>query len=209
MFETLVPGRKNIFEKNHGGSQTHKFSLYYQRFAAMRLLPAVNRGIGDVFSGTMRRKLFLSSLLLLLVFAGIQAAPGKPSREVFGLRLGMSEEAVHKRMRRIATQQREEREEEEGGEQEVWILKKDSRYNYLITKFSREHRLLFVTVVAHPSRVRYSDLGETKDATVDTDGMNYSYKWKIPAQGKERAELLIARGGNAEFLTSFSLYLSR
>jgi len=157
----------------------------------------------------MIRHTFFSTLLLLLVCAGLQAAPAKPSREVFALRLGMSEEAVHKRMRRIATQQKEEREEEEGGEQEVWILKKDSNYKYLLTKFSREHRLIFVTVVAHPGQVRYADLGETKDATVATDGMNYSYKWKIPAQGKESAVLLIARGSSAEFLTSYSLYLSR
>jgi hypothetical protein len=157
----------------------------------------------------MMRKTFFSTLLLWLVCAGVQAALEKPSREVFGLRLGISEEAVHKRMRKIATQQKEEREEEEGGEQEVWVLKKDSRYNYLLTKFSREHRLILVTVVAHPNRVRYSDLGETKDATVATDGMNYSYKWKIPARKDKRAVLLIARGGNAEVLTSYSLYLTR
>ncbi len=157
----------------------------------------------------MIRKTFLITVLLSLVCSGARAAPAKPSREALGLRLGMSEEAVHKRLQRIATQQKEEREEEEGGEQEVWVLKKDLRYNYLFTKFSREHRLILVTVVAHPSRVRYSDLGETKDATVATDGMNYSYKWKIVAQGKERAVLLIARGSNAEFLTSYSLYVSR
>lgn len=157
----------------------------------------------------MKRTLLRVSLLLLLIFSGLQGAPNQPSREVFGLRPGMSEEAVHKRMRKIATQQKEEREAEEGGEQEVWILKKDSRYNYLLTKFSREHRLLLATVVAHPNRVRYSDLGETKDATVATDGINYSYKWKIPAQGNERAMLLIARGSSAEFLTSYSLYFSR
>src|SRR6266550_8184549 len=102
----------------------------------------------------MMRKTSPISLLLLLLGSGIQAAPAKPSREAFGLRLGMSEEAVHKRMRRIATQQKEEREEEEGGEQEVWILKKDARCNYLLTKFSREHRLILVTAVAHPNRVR-------------------------------------------------------
>jgi hypothetical protein len=157
----------------------------------------------------MKHKLFPVSLLLLLICIDIQAASTKPSREVFGLRLGMSEEAVHKRLRKIATQKKEEREEEEGGEQEVWILKKDARYNYLLTKFSREHRLILVTAVAHPNRVRYSDLGETKDATLATDGMNYSYKWKIAAQGKERAVLLIARGSSAEFLTSYSLYFSR
>jgi hypothetical protein len=158
-------------------------------------------------SGMIPKILF--ALVLLLVCAAAQAAPTKPSREIFGLRLGMSEEAVHKRMRKIATQQKEEREEEEGGEQEVWILKKDARYNYLLTKFSHEHRLILVTVVARPSSIRYSDLGETNDATVATDGINYSYKWKIPAQGKERAVLLIARGSNAEFLNSYSLYLSR
>lgn len=156
----------------------------------------------------MRKQLLIVPLIFVMT-ASNQAAPQKPSREVFGLRLGMSEESVHKRMRKIATQQKEEREEEEGGEQEVWILKKDARYNYLLTKFSREHRLIFVTVVAHPGSVRYSDLGETKKATVATDGINYSYKWKIPGRGKESAVLLIARGGNADFLTSYSLYVSR
>jgi len=157
----------------------------------------------------MKRKLFLMTLLFLLISSNIHGAPAKPSREVFGLRLGMSEEAVHKRLRKIATQKKEEREEEEGGEQEVWILRKDARYNYLLTKFSREHRLILVTAVAHPNRVRYLDLGETKDATLATDGMNYSYKWKLAGQGKERAVLLIARGSSTEFLTSYSLYFSR
>jgi len=160
-------------------------------------------------SVAMNLRRSLSILSILLLFSGVQGAPAKPSREAFGLRLGMSEEAVHKRMRKIATQQKEEREEEEGGEQEVWVLKKDSSYNYLLTKFSREHRLIMVTVVAHVSRVRYSDLGETKDATVATDGINYSYKWKIPPKGKEGGMLLIARGSNAEFLNSYSLYLTR
>jgi hypothetical protein len=157
----------------------------------------------------MKRKPFLTTLLFMLISSNIHAVPAKPPREVFGLSLGMSEESVHKRLRKIATQKKEEREEEEGGEQEVWILRKGARYNYLLTKFSREHRLILVTAVAQPNRVRYSDLGKTKDATVATDGMNYSYKWKLAAQAQERAVLLIARGSSAEFLTSYSLYFSR
>jgi len=157
----------------------------------------------------MRNTLLAGMLALLVLNASFGAPLVKFNGEVFGLRLGMSEEAVHKRMRSIATQQKEERDEEEGGEQEVWILKKDARYNYLLTKFNSEHRLMFVTVVARPGQVRYSDLGDPKGAAVATDGANYSYKWKIPGGKKDKALLLIARGGNAEFLTSYSLYFSR
>lgn len=154
------------------------------------------------------RKLFL--ITLLLINFGVSAAPRKPAAELFGLRLGMSEEVVHRKLKRVATQQKEEREEEEGGEQEVWILKKDSRYKYLLTRFNDEHRLILVTVVAQSGQVRYSDLGDIKQATVATDGINYSYKWKTtPTNQKDRATLLVARGSNSDYLTSYSLYFVR
>ena len=135
--------------------------------------------------------------------------PKKPPREVFGLSLGMSEESVHRRLRKIATQQKEEREEEEGGEQEVWILKRDSHFNYVLTRFTGDHRLIFVTVVAHPNRVRYGDIANVDEATKATDGTNYSYKWKVEAGRKQPGYLLIARGSSPEFLNSYSLYNTR
>ena len=148
-------------------------------------------------------------LLLVLVSAGVVTAAKQPPREFFGLRLGMSEETARHRLRKIARQEKEEREEEEGGEQEVWILKRDSRFNYLLTRFNREHRLVLITVVAHPNRVRYADIGSAKDAAVATDGMNYSYKWKVEPGKRERPLILIARGSSPEFLTSYSLYFTR
>jgi hypothetical protein len=155
-------------------------------------------------------KRIISSLLLLIILAAVtKAGPKKPPREVFGLRLGMAEESVHRRMRKIATQQKEEKEAEEGGEQEVWILKRDAKFNYLLTKFNREHRLMFVTVVAHPNRVRYSDIASVDEAIKATDGINYSYKWKVEPSKQQRGYLLIARGSSPEFLTSYSLYYTR
>ena len=145
-------------------------------------------------------------LICVLLGAGVQAMPKQTPRDRFGLRLGMSEESVHKRMRKIATQQKEEKESEEGGEQEVWVLKKDSRFNYVLTRFTRDHRLIFVTVVAHPNRVRYGDIADINEATKATDGINYSYKWKVDPNKKQPGYLMIARGSNAEFLTSYSLY---
>ena len=158
----------------------------------------------------MISKRIVSSLLLFIIVAAItKAGPKKPPREVFGLTLGMTEESVHRRMRKIATQQKEEKEEEEGGEQEVWILKRDTKFNYLLTKFNREHRLMFVTAVAHPNRVRYSDIANVDEAIKATDGINYSYKWKVEPIKQQRGYLLIARGSSPEFLTSYSLYYTR
>jgi hypothetical protein len=138
------------------------------------------------------------------------ALSGKqPPREFFGLRLGMSEEAVRSRLRKIAKQQKEEREEEEGGEQEVWILKRDSKFNYLLVKFNKEHRLNWMIVVAHPKLVRYADIASLELATKATDGINYSYKWKVETTAQQPGYLIIARGSSDEFLTSYSVYLTR
>jgi hypothetical protein len=133
----------------------------------------------------------------------------QPPREFFGLLLGMNEESVRSRLRKIATQQKEEREGEEGGEQEVWILKRDAKYNYLLVKFTKEHRLNWITVVAHPKRVRYSDLAPVDSATKATDGINFSYKWKVETTRQQPGYLIIARGSSDEFLTSYSVYFTR
>jgi hypothetical protein len=141
--------------------------------------------------------------------ATIQAPGKQPPREFFGLRLGMTEEAVRSRLRKIAKQQKEEREEEEGGEQEVWILKRDSKFNYLLVKFNKEHRLNWMTVVAHPKVVRYADLASLDLAIKATDGISYSYKWKVENTAQQPGYLIIARGSSDQFLTSYSVYPTR
>ena len=157
----------------------------------------------------MIRQFVVSVLLGFIIVAADALAAKGPPREVFGLRLGISEQAAHKRLRKIATQQKEEREEEEGGEQEVWILKGDAKFKYLLTRFDREHRLILITAVAQPQQVRYADIASLDDATKATDGINYSYKWKVEPGKRERPLILIARGSSPEFLTSYSLYFTR
>jgi len=148
----------------------------------------------------------ITGLLLSVIVSAVVSPAKQPPREFFGLSLGMNEETVHRRLRKIATQQKEEKEREEGGEQEVWILKRDSKFNYLLTKFSNEHRLTWITVVAHPNRVRYTDIASLELATKATDGINYSYKWTVTATKQHPAFLIIARGSTPDFLTSFSVY---
>ena len=145
------------------------------------------------------------ALVMQEVTASAQRVPGQP----LGLQLGMSEESAHQQLKKIASQQKEEREEEEGGEQEVWILKNDAKFSYVIAKFSSEHRLILFTAVARPQQVRYSDLANLNTAAKASDGHNYSYKWKVEPGKGARAYVINARGNSPEFLTSYSVYYVR
>lgn len=160
-------------------------------------------------SWELRRHALAFLLLLALLVTASPVAAKKRVRDLFGLKIGMSEESVHKKLKKSATQQKEEKDNGEEGEQEVWSVKKDDRFDYILTRFNRDHRLTLITVVARPNRVRYSDVAETKEATVASDGRNYSYRWKVERDGRQPAYLLIARGSSSEFLTSYSLYPAR
>jgi hypothetical protein len=145
-------------------------------------------------------------ILFLLAAADVQAGPNTPPREVFGVRLGMSEEAVHRRLKKIATQQKEEKEAEGEGEQEVWVLKKDRRIDYLLVRFDARHQLWLITLVARKDAgVRYSDLGALGNAKHGSDGRNFTYKWSVPSKGKQAGYVVIARGNNPDTLTSYSI----
>lgn len=150
------------------------------------------------------RTTILSLLLLFLAGDTVVVFAKKPPRDVLGLRIGMTEQAAHKRLRKIATQERRKRKKD--GEQEIWILKNDSRFEYLLTRFNREHQLTLIMVVAHPNRIKYTDIATVNEATVATDGRNFSYRWKIDRSGDRPASLLIARGSSSEYLTSYSFY---
>ncbi|HUS13357.1 MAG TPA: hypothetical protein VMZ30_22995 [Pyrinomonadaceae bacterium] len=146
---------------------------------------------------------------LALVMQGVTASAQRAPRHPLGLQLGMSEESAHQQLKKIASQQKEEREEEEGGEQEVWILRSDAKFSYVIAKFNREHSLILITVVARPQQVRYGDVANLDSAAKASDGQNYSYKWKVEPGKGARAYIINARGSSPEFLTSYSVYYVR
>src|SRR5215510_4035289 len=88
------------------------------------------------------------ALLFLLVILNVEAAPRNPRSNVLGLRLGMSEDAAHRRLKKISHQQNEDKESE--GEKEVWLLR-DRRLSYLILRFNSRHELWHITVVVRES----------------------------------------------------------
>ncbi|HZE73338.1 MAG TPA: hypothetical protein VE135_27835 [Pyrinomonadaceae bacterium] len=115
---------------------------------------------------------------------------------------------MRRKLRRIGKQQKEEKEREgEEGEQEVWILNRHHQFDYIVTRFDRQHRLLFVTaVVRSDARLRYADIAGLAEARHATDGRNHTYTWNISGSGKKPGYLMVARGSDPQFITSYSLY---
>src|SRR5215831_7144799 len=98
------------------------------------------------------------ALLFLLVILNVEAAPRNPRSNVLGLRLGMGEDAAHRRLKRISHQQNEDKESE--GEKEVWLLR-DRRLAYVILRFNSRRELWHITVVVREgSKLRYDELGD-------------------------------------------------
>jgi hypothetical protein len=156
------------------------------------------------------RILIQTIIFLLAIGAWLPGALAKdPPREILGLRLGMREEAVRERLRKVANQQKEEREESEG-EQEVWILPRHKKFDYLLVRFDSKHQLWFMTVVTRRSaNLRYSDVADIKQAKQANDGRNYSFTWKIAGKDKRPGQIVIARGSDPNLLTSYSIYRAK
>jgi hypothetical protein len=153
----------------------------------------------------MMKKSTTSALLLLLVILEVGAATRNPRSDMLGLRLGMGEEAAHRRLRKIARQQKEEEDGEREGAQEVWLLR-DHRLAYLILRFDHQHELWFMTaVVRQGSHVLYSELADLKSASQATDGRNYTYTWKVNRGARQPGYVVVARGSDPNYLTSYSI----
>jgi hypothetical protein len=153
----------------------------------------------------MMKKSITSALLLLLVILEVGAATRNPRSGMLGLRLGMREEAAHRRLRKIARQQKEEKDGEREGEQEVWLLR-DHRLAYVIVGFDHQHQLWFMTaVVRQGSHVLYSELADLKSASQATDGRNYTYTWKVNRSARQPGYVVVARGSDPNYLTSYSI----
>ena len=158
------------------------------------------------------RKLFALCLLLsqlTFVAASFAATEAKAPRPgVLGIRLGMKEEAARRRLRKIAEQTKEEREAEGEGEQEIWTLRADRRFDYLLVRFDNSHTLWSLTAaVRREARMKYSELGALEGARQQTDGRNYTFTWTVPARGRDPGYIVAARGSDPQYLTSFSISL--
>jgi hypothetical protein len=125
----------------------------------------------------------------------------EPAPEILGVRLGMDHAKARVRLTKLG----QFKSEDEG--QEVWTLRQDKRYQYLIVGFDREHKVRYVTAVARPhgQPVDYSTIGDLTSAEHREAAGNVRYIWKPKKHPDDLEYLIIARGQEAHRLAIYSV----
>lgn len=140
-------------------------------------------------------------LLTAWPVARAQETGAEPRRELLGLSLGMSKEAVHQQLRKRGQLLREERKR-----QEVWKVR-DAHFAHVLVGFDTQDQLRYVTALAREggSHMRYREVGDLKQARNEGAVNNYYYVWELAARDNQPRGLVIVRGTDAEYLSSYSL----
>lgn len=149
-----------------------------------------------------QKKINRAALLAFLVLSLTASAVGKqPKPHILGLRLGMSFERAHARLNEIG----QFKSEDEG--QQVWTLRNDKHYQYLIIGFDRERTVRYVTVLARPDGppVSYAEMGNLADATRTGGAGNLRYTWKANNKKGGFEYLAIAKGKDQLYLNRYAI----
>ncbi len=149
----------------------------------------------------MKRAINLCCLLLLLGAACSTAVEPKP--EILGVRLGMTREEAHARLRDIGQLEKEERRQ-----QEVWRLTGDPVYSHLMVAYNREYTSVrYITAVANEQgrRLRYAEVVNLRSAREESTPASRSYTQEIPARADQPGFVAKAIGSDPTYLKYYSV----
>ncbi len=151
----------------------------------------------------MVKKFLTAGFCLVILLAGASFAAAQTKKDVLGLYVGMNRSAAITILQKIGKKERDERKQ-----QEIWKLRNDSRFSYIIISYDKEFKnVRFVTakVRSDGKPVRYADVLDTKKAVQLGAENNYNYVLEMPASGDKPAYKIIARGTHKDFLTYFAI----
>lgn len=141
----------------------------------------------------------------MLLLAGTAFARS-PRAELAGLRLGMTEEAVHEKLRSAGTLMPESRLEKEREEQQSWKLS-HGPYGFLALGYDDE-RVAWITAFVREDGppIRYADVGPLDSC--ERPG-NFQCVWKVAGAKHREPYWVIARGRDSVRVASISLMRPR
>jgi hypothetical protein len=143
------------------------------------------------------------AICCLLLLAPACATGGGPQPEILGVRLGMSREEAHARLRDIGQLEKEERRQ-----QEVWRLAGDPAYTHLMVAYNKEYTSVrYVTAVANEQgrRVRYADVIDLDRAREEATPASRSYTQEVPARADQPGFVAKAIGTDPTYLKYYSV----
>jgi hypothetical protein len=137
---------------------------------------------------------------LILSLTGSVVAK-QPAPQILGLRLGMIYTVAHARLNQIG----QFKSEDEG--QQVWTLRHDKHYQYLIIGFDRDRNVRYITVLARPDGqpVNYAEVGNLAEATRSGGEGNLRYTWKATDKKGRFEYLAIAKGKDRRYLNRYAV----
>ena len=148
---------------------------------------------------------FLCACALVLAFGITVGHAAELKRDILGLRVDMPKAEVQKRLQVIGKFVRDERKR-----QEIWEVR-DASFSHVVVGFDGKDTLRFVTAVAREDkeakRVAYNDIAATAHAHQAGDPAinNFNFEWRLAAHKGEPEALVIARGRDPKFLSTYSL----
>lgn len=149
------------------------------------------------------RRMRLSTLVVLVLSiafaAAAVAAARMPRNDLLGLRLGMSDLEVRRRLERIG--RLTEMQPDAGGRKQIWTLR-DARYATLNLRLDAKHDLQWCTAYARPRRVRYAQIGDT---TAARRAGRHIWIWAVASSPVAAAYQVTARGTDPVFCSSVAL----
>ena len=141
--------------------------------------------------------------LLLLAPACATKTAVEPKPEILGVRLGMSREEAHARLRSIGQFEKEERRQ-----QEVWRLTGDPGYTHLMVAYNKEYTSVrYITAVANEQgrRVRYADVIDLGRARAESIQASRTYTQEMPARDNRPGFITKAIGDDPTYLKYYSV----
>jgi hypothetical protein len=117
----------------------------------------------------------------------------------------MAKPEVIKRLEQIGKFVRDERKR-----QQVWEVR-DETFSHVVVGFDAGDVLRYVTAVAREDaeakRLRYSDVGKVEEAHQAGDPKinNFNYEWRLAAAKGQTESMIVARGRDPEYLSTYSL----
>jgi hypothetical protein len=144
-----------------------------------------------------------ATICCLLLLASACATGNEPRPEILGVRLGMTREEAHARLKNIGQLEKEERRQ-----QEVWRLTNDPAYTHLMVAYNKEYTSVrYITAVANEqgTRVRYADVVNLGSARLESTQASRTYTQEVAARSDQPGFISKAIGVDPTYLKYYSV----